>query len=43
MIRKKICLIILLLNVVLAQKIVDIYDTVKIKLKNETHMQTFKL
>lgn len=43
MIRNKICLIILLLNVVLGQKIVDIYDTVKIKVKNDTHLQTFKL
>lgn len=44
MIREKICLIaLLLLNLVVSQKIVDIFDVVKIKTRNDTHLQTFKL
>ncbi len=43
MISKQICLIILLVKLVMSQKIVDVYDTVKIKTRNDTHLQTFKL
>ena len=43
MVRNEICLLALLLNVVLGQKIVEIYDTVKIKVRNDTHLKTFKL